>query len=177
MGGNLPKFASFLPLVMIMVLGAQETIAQTPAPKPAAKPKQRALAVIVNLKNPLKNITSKELQKTMTLEKRFWSNKKAIVLLQRPRKSIETKIVLKHIYKMSSRKLKKYWVSKLFNGKISGIPSTIRSSKRVIRAVAKSESAISVIFADEATTAIRILKIDGKSPKDKGYNLKTELKE
>ncbi len=135
------------------------------------KPKRRALAVIVNVTNPIKGLTSTQLRKTMTLSVQFWKNKKRIVLLQRPRKSPETRLLLKRVYKMSDRKLKKFWVSQLFNGRIPGIPSTIRSTTRTIHAVKKSANAVSVVFADEATSDVRILRIDGKLPGEKGYPL------
>lgn len=138
----------------------------------AKEPKDaQQLAVIVNKNSAVTNLTLEELQSFFTLEKQFWSNGKRVVLLLRHNETMEQKILLEKVYKMSAQELRKYWVAKIFGGQIPAIPSIVRSANSVIALVKRSEGAISVLRMSDVTEDVRVLTINGKSPGEAGYPL------
>ena len=135
------------------------------------KEKAEPLAVIVNKKSKLTDLTKEELHLYFTLSKQFWPDGQRVVLLLRPNESVEQKILLKKVYKMTGQELRKHWVAKIFAGDIPAVPSIIKTSPAAIALVKKSEGAISVVRLNEVTEDVRVLTIAGKAPKDPDYSL------
>ena len=155
---------------LLLVLLTSLVTVRAPSATPQTK-EQHVLAVIVNPKNKIKNLTMNELRRIMLGQKKTFTNGKNIVLLQRPGRSVEGRALLKKVYRMSSRKLRKYWVNLLFKGRIKAIPTTITKARGVLRAVAKHPDAISVVLLKDVNKRVKVLTIDGRKPGMKGYPL------
>jgi ABC-type phosphate transport system substrate-binding protein len=152
-------------LVLIPLLGPP-----TPA-KPAQKSNDAAI-VIVNLKNPTKNLSQKALKKLLSLQTKHWSNKAKVRLVLPKTGSKAQRVLLKKVFKMNIKKLKKYWAKMLYTNKISSKPKSAGAIKS-IKMVLKKSGGIAVIMRKALPKGIkvRILTIDGKSPGQKGYPL------
>jgi len=151
----------------VLLLGAAR-------PEPAAAPAQaapRALAVIVNPKNPITNLTFNELRGYLRLDQQFWSSKERLELFLRPDDSPAMQILLDRVYRMTAEELDKHWVGKIFRGEIRAKPKVAPNARAALSRVLKVPGALSVVLAGESTEGARVLTIDGKSPGDPGYPL------
>ena len=72
---------------------------------------------------------------------------------------------------MSTKKLKKYRVLKMFSGDIPAKPAYVPSPKAATKKIRTSPGAISVVRAADIPKGVRVLKINGKKPGQPGYPL------
>ncbi len=156
----------FLPMFILLPLLGQ------PSQAKVEKKSHGAAIVIVNPKNPTKNLTQKELKKILSLQVKHWSNRAKVRLLLPKTGSKAQRVLLKKVYKMNIKKLKKYWAKLLYTNKISSKPKsagTIKSIKMVMR----KSGGIAVIMAKALPKGVKvkILRVDGKAPGQKGYLL------
>ena len=142
------------------------------APPPravAAEP--TAIAVVVNPRNPVTDLSLRQLRSYFKLEQQYWPSKERCEVFLRPTRSKEADILLDRVYQMSNEELRKYWVGKIFRGEISSKPSVIPTAKAAGARVGSVTGALTVILADEVPEGVRVLTIDGKKPGDEGYPL------
>jgi len=159
----------FLKLAALVLLAAA-----APEMRPEGAPgalTAKALAVIVNPRNPTTNVSFNELRSYLKLERGFWPDKTRCELLLRPSNSLEMEILFAKVYRMSSDELRKYWVGKVFRGEISAKPSVVPTVASACSRVQKILGALTVMLADEVPEGVRVLTIDGKKPGDEGYPL------
>ena len=105
----------------------------------------------------------------LTLE--IWPNKKRVAIYLPRSSTVEHKILLNKIYKMSNRKLQKYWVLKMFDGAIPTKPAYVPSAKAAGKKVRTFLGALAVVDASKVPEGVRVLLIAGKKPGQKGYPL------
>jgi hypothetical protein len=129
------------------------------------------LAVIVHPKNPVTKVSMAELRAYLKVEKEFWPDRKRCDVYLPQSTTDEYDVLLQKVYRMSHKKLQKYWVRRLFSGEISAKPSYVPSAKAAGEEVMKSEGAISIVSGKEVPKDVRILLIDGKKPGEDGYPL------
>jgi hypothetical protein len=138
---------------------------------------RQALAIIVNPKNSVTNLSFNELRAYFKLEQQFWPDKQRIEVFLRPSSSTEMQILLDEVYKMTSAKLRKYWVGRVFRGEIPSKPSVVPTAKSARTRVLKVPTALTVVMLDEVPEGVRVITIDGKKPGDEGYRLNLETGE
>ncbi len=141
------------------------------APKVAKDDGLLHLAVIVNKKNPVTDLQFSELRAIMTLERQFWPDRHRVALYLPRSNTAEHKILLAKIYKMSTKKLRKYWVLKMFSGDIPAKPAYVPSAKAAAKKVRKSPGAVSVVRLADIPKGVRVLLINGLKPGQPGYPL------
>ena len=155
-------------LILSTAREARPALTEPPAEK------RVALAVIVNVNNPLLNVSLEDLRKYFLLERKFWPNGLKVAPFLCPSESVEQQILLDKLFQMSSAELRKYWVAKLFSGQIAAIPTVARNSGMATAVVAKSESAIAVMVAGNLPAGVRCLTVNGRTPMDPDYPLTRE---
>lgn len=130
------------------------------------------LDIIVNKTNPVNDISFKDLIRIFKYEKMYWDNGKKIFFIMHESGSYEKECVLKKIYRMTNKELKKFWISKMFKGEITSFPRTMSSNESVKRFVSSVPNAVGYIDANFTDDSVKVLKINGKTSKDNGYILK-----
>lgn len=150
-----PTFIIFIAALLISTLAYAEEV-----------------AVIVNKENATDEVSFKELVKIFKQEKQHWEDGKKIYLIMQETGSPEKKVVLKEIYKMTDEELKKFWLAKMFRGEISSFPKVLGSNEAVKRFVSEVPNAIGFIDASFVDESVKVLRINEKSPGEKGYILK-----
>lgn len=150
------------PLLLLIAAGT---------PTLAEPPKEIALAVVVNAKNPVKKISFGELRAYLKMTRQFWPTKKRCDLYLPPHTTDAYKILLAKVYKTTHKKLQKYWVRKLFSGDIPAKPAYVPSAKAAASLIKKHLGALTVLPVDKVPKGARVLLVDGKKPGDKGYRL------
>jgi ABC-type phosphate transport system substrate-binding protein len=129
------------------------------------------VAVIVNRENPIDDLTYDQLVKIFKQDKRHWNDGRPIYLIMQEAGSPEKELVLKKVFKMDQEALKKFWLTRIFRGEIPSFPKTLSSNAAVRRFVGQVAVAIGFIDASTADETVKVLRIDGKMPGEKGYLL------
>ena len=125
----------------------------------------RDLAVITDKANPSIDVSGKDLVKLFRKDSSQWPDgRRATVFLGEPG-SADGKLVLEKIYGMSADQLKVF-VTKQKDIVVLG------SDELVIKAVAEHPGAIGIVNVYAISSAVKVLKVDGKLPLDQGYFLR-----
>jgi ABC-type phosphate transport system substrate-binding protein len=129
------------------------------------------LAIVVNPENPVEELSLKYLARIFRLEKQYWEGAKRIYLVLRESGSVEKEIALKTIYNMSDEALKKLWLYKVYREEIPSFPKVVNSNETVIRFVSQLSNAVGFIDASRLDRRVKVLRIEGRLPGEKGYPL------
>ncbi|MFQ5901268.1 MAG: hypothetical protein ACE5IH_06905 [Thermodesulfobacteriota bacterium] len=129
-----------------------------------------AIAVIVNKSNSVNELTFNDLKRIFRMDRLYWNGDK-IYLLLREDGSREKKVLLNKVYRMTSKGLKKFWMSKMFKGEIDSYPKLVISSATMKVYISNAHNGIGIIIASEVDDTVKVLKIDGKLPEEPGYML------
>ena len=129
------------------------------------------IAIIINNENPIDEISSGELIRIFKQEKKQWRDGRQVYLIMQEAGSPEKEVVLKKIFKMDPEELKRFWMAQMFRGEISSFPKTLSSNAAVKRFVGQVAVAIGFVDASIIDQSVKVLRIDGKLPGEKGYLL------
>jgi|FLOH01.1.fsa_nt_gi hypothetical protein len=136
-----------------------------------ASQEQVVYAVIVHIDSKIDDLSLSDLKKYMKVDRRHWPDKSSVILFQRPLSSALQKYMLEEIYGMTERQLRRHFVSLMNKGSIGAIPSVVKEREMVCRLVGKKDGGLAVVVAGDLPKTVKALKIDGKSPGEKGYPL------
>ena len=130
------------------------------------------VAVIVNPDNPIDSITSAELRKVFSGEKRSWNSSLPVFLVVRAPQTHEREILLSRILKMSESEYKQYWVRKVYSGEVPREPLTLLSNGMQLEAVRAEKGGIALIDFQDIRQGVKVIKVDGRLPGTAGYPLR-----
>ena len=132
------------------------------------------IAVIVNKSNPVSDISYNELKQILEARKQYWDKGEKITLIFKPITSFETLILIDRIYKIHYEDFDKYWFLKVYEQKILEFPKILNSTGTINILVSEIPGAIAFIDVNDVSKRgnIKMLKINGKMPEEKGYPLK-----
>jgi ABC-type phosphate transport system substrate-binding protein len=130
-----------------------------------------AVAVIVNQSSSVRDLSMRDLEKMLKVEKQYWDDGKKVYLVLQESGSAEKEIVREKLLHMSEADVKKLMLAKLFRGDITALPKTLSSRASVVKFVATIPNAIGYVDVSATDASVRILRIDGKAPGDPGYQL------
>jgi ABC-type phosphate transport system substrate-binding protein len=123
----------------------------------------RDIAVIAHAGNSSSGVSSTDLQKLIKTDSSKWPDgKKVTIFLSNPG-SGDGKLVLQRLYKLSPEEIKPFVDSHKSSIMVLG------SDELVLNAVANNPGAIGVVNVYSITSAVKVLKIDGKLPLEQGY--------
>jgi ABC-type phosphate transport system substrate-binding protein len=129
------------------------------------------VAVIVNQENRLSNVSVPELIRIFQLVQQRWPSGDKVHLIMQEEGTIEKRIVLDKIYRMSSDELKRFWLAKIYRGELTSFPETLGSNESLIRFVSRVRNAIGYIDARLVDDSVKVIRIEGKLPGMTGYFL------
>jgi phosphate transport system substrate-binding protein len=128
------------------------------------------VAVVVNPKNPVSNVTRTDLRKIFSGEKRTWAGGVSVQLIVRAPGSLE-RVVLLRLLGMSEREYKQYWIAQVFHGDAQAEPVALFSNGMQKEAIAAFPGAIALVVLGDVKPGMKVLKVDGHSPGEPGYSL------
>jgi len=105
-------------------------------------------------------------------ERKTWSNGKKVTLVMRDEGQPERDAVLKLIYRMRERDFNSYFLHAAFTGESTEAPKTLSSAAGMIKFVFNVPGAIGYVRASEVNDTVKVVKIDGLSPREGGYKMK-----
>ena len=161
-------------LALFAVAAIAAAFAESPLPGSAqtgVSLRNQPIAVLVNVNNPVANISLQGFRSIFSGEKKFWGPSQPILLVMPPRETFERQVVLRVLLQMDETAYRRYWVQRLFRAESDSTPIDADSSEMVKRAVSSVRGAVGTIAGSSVETKYRILQIDGKLPGDPDYPL------
>jgi ABC-type phosphate transport system substrate-binding protein len=169
--------AATLTLAAVAVVaagGAVSTPAHALAPSqqaPQFSPRADHLAVIVNLSNPVEDLSLKELRNIVMVERTHWPDGRKITVTLREPGLPERQAVLSLVYGMSEAGFTRYFLHATFTGQIPNSPRMLSTSELVRRFLVNVPGAIGFVRQVDADTSVKTVRIDGRMPGTPNYSL------
>jgi len=129
------------------------------------------VAVVVHPSCPVTDISLADLRQRMLLLRRHWPDGHRVVVLMRPTGTPEQEVFLHKVARMDERALRRHWISLLNSGRISHIPSTVRTPATVATILQQVRGAIALLPAADVPAGLRVLAVEGRRPGEEGYSL------
>jgi ABC-type phosphate transport system substrate-binding protein len=130
------------------------------------------IAVVVNSDTPVSDLSLSEVRKVLLGERQYWNSKLPVTLLIRAPVARERDVVLQVIYQMSEAQFKQYWVAKIFRAEAASPPKIVYSNDMQYDLVSAIPGAIAFVDAKAVRPGVRVLRVDGHLPGEKGYPLR-----
>jgi ABC-type phosphate transport system substrate-binding protein len=130
------------------------------------------VAVVVNSDTPVTDLSLAEVRKVFLGERQYWNPKLPVVLLIRAPVARERDVVLRVIYQMSEEQYTQYWVAKIFRAEVTSPPKIVYSNDMQYELVAAIPGAIAFVDARNVRPGVKVVRVDGKLPGEKGYPLR-----
>ena len=165
---------SLLAMVILLAL-PREQKAQGGAPslKLRANPSQ-ALAIVVNRSNPIDNLSFSDLRKIFMGERNHWPNGHRIAIAMLDYGQPERRVVLRQIYRMDEKSYEDYVLGVMFRGDVFVAPKTLSSPTILRKFVFNAPGAIGYLRSRDVDETVKVVRIDGLLPEDKGYRLQMD---
>lgn len=126
------------------------------------------VAVVVNPKNPLGNLTRSELRKIFAGEKRTWAGGLPVKIITRVPGSYEH-LVLLRLLRMNEGEYKQYWIAQVFQGEAQTEPAAMFSNGMQKEAIGAFPGAIALVEVVDVKIGMKVVKVDGHLPGERGY--------
>lgn len=139
---------------------------------PAVPSLQAEIAVVVHPGVPETDLTFAEIRKVLMGDRQFWSSKLRVTLLIRAPESRERDAVLKTIYRMTEAQFRQYWIGKVFRAEAASGPKIVYSNEMATELAVAIPGSIAFVDAARVPPGLKVLKIDGRLPGEKGYPLR-----
>jgi hypothetical protein len=117
------------------------------------------------------DLSMAELRTILLGDRQYWSSKQRITLLIRAPVAPERDVALKRVYQMSEAQFRQYWIAKVFRAETAIGPKTIYSNKIAVDLLRTLPGTIAFIRASEVPKDLKVVKIGGRLPGEKGYAL------
>ncbi|MFL6414768.1 MAG: hypothetical protein ACJ74Y_03760 [Bryobacteraceae bacterium] len=130
------------------------------------------IAIVVRPDVPIDDLSFADVRKLFLGERQFWPKNVRVTLLIRAPSARERDVVLKEIYQMSEAQFRQYWISKVFRADVSTGPKIVYSGEMATELVSAIPGAVTFLPASKVPKDLKILKIDGHVPGEKGYPLR-----
>ena len=152
------------------VMLAAVLLALAAAPLAAADSKGD-VAVVVRPELPLDSLSFSEVRKLLLGDRQFWTPGLRVTLLMRAPAAREREVILKTVYRMSEAEFRRYWIEKVFRAEAPSGPKIVYSNETATDLVASIPGAVAFVDAAKVPKGLKVLRIDGRLPGDKGYPL------
>jgi ABC-type phosphate transport system substrate-binding protein len=129
------------------------------------------IAVVVNKEVPVDNLTFAELRKILLGDRQFWTSNVRVTLLIRAPMAHERDVVLRDILEMSEAQFRQYWIGKVFRAESSTAPKTVYTNEMAGSLLNNIPGSMTFIESTQVPKGVKVLRIDGLLPGEKGYPL------
>jgi ABC-type phosphate transport system substrate-binding protein len=137
----------------------------------AGAPAGTDIAIVVGSNVPVDNLTFAELRKLLLGDRQFWSSNLKVTLLIRAPSARERDVILRSVLQMSEAQFRQYWIGKVFRAESAAAPKTVYSTEMAVTLVNSIPGAVAFIDASQLPKDLKVVRIDGLRPGDKGYPL------
>ena len=132
---------------------------------------EQNLAVVVNLSNPVQNLSMPELRRIFLGERSHWPNGRRITLVMMEPGQPERAVVLRDICQMNETDFNNHFLHGVFTGEVLVSPKTLATPVGVRKFVFNVPGAIGYLRVSDLDSSVKAIRIDERGPEDKGYRL------
>src|SRR6266478_132873 len=132
---------------------------------------EQNLAVVVNLSNPVQNLSMAELRRIFLGERSHWPNGRRITLVMMEPGQPERAVVLRDICQMNETDFNNHFLHGVFTGEVLVSPKTLATPVGVRKFVFNVPGAIGHLRVSDLDPSVKAVRIDERGPEDKGYRL------
>jgi hypothetical protein len=111
-------------------------------------------------------------RKVLLGERQFWNSGLRVTLLIQAPTAREREVVLKTVYHMSEAEFKQYWIAKVFRAEATNSPKIVLSNEQALELLNIVPGSVAFVDSTAVPKGVKVLKIDGKLPGEKGYPLR-----
>ncbi len=129
------------------------------------------IAIVVRPDVPADNLSFTELRKLVLGDRQFWSSNLRVTLLIRAPMARERDAVLNDILQMTEAQFRQYLIGKVFRAEAAAGPKTVYSNDMAAGLVETIPGSIAFMDAATVPKSLKILRIDGLLPGERGYRL------
>jgi ABC-type phosphate transport system substrate-binding protein len=130
------------------------------------------VAIVVHPDVPVDNLSLPELRRLLLGDRQFWSSNLRVTLLVRAPVSRERDVILKTIYQMSEAQFRQYWIAKIFRAEAASGPRIVYSNEMAAELAVAIPGAVAFMAAAQVPRNLKVLRLNGLLPGDKGYPLR-----
>ena len=138
---------------------------------PAAAQAPADVAVVVHPDVPVDNLSLSDLRRLLLGDREFWPASVRVTLLVRAPIARERDVVLKNVCQMTEAQFRQHWIAKVFRAETALAPKIVYSSEMAIDLVNRIPGAITFIDMSQTSSRLKVIRIDGRLPGEKGYPL------
>lgn len=156
--------ALFIGLVALVLLADNHKYAWAQSPSDT-------LAIVVNKANPIEEISSVDLRKIFLGQRSNWDKGGAITIAMRDTGQTERLTILQQVCHMTESEFNRYFLQATFTGQVQAPPKRFATAAGVREFVAALPGAIGYLRINEVNGAVKVLRVNGRLPRDPGYEL------
>jgi phosphate transport system substrate-binding protein len=167
---------SLIIVLVLLLLGdgsAQKTV-RASADVQNSVATDEGIAIVVNQENTVENLSMKDLRSIFLGERSHWGNGRRITLVMMEPGQLERKAILRDIYRMNEADFSRHFLQGLFTGEVFVSPKTLASPVGVRKFIFNVPGAIGYVRASDVDSTIKVVRIDGRLPDDKDYELRMQ---
>jgi hypothetical protein len=130
------------------------------------------VAIVAHPDVPIDNLSFAELRHLLLGDRQFWTptNVRVTLLIRAP-VARERDVILMKIYQMNEAQFRQYWISKVFRAESSAGPKIVYSNDMAASLVGSIPGSVAFVDSLAIPKGLKVLKVDGKAPGEKGYPL------
>jgi ABC-type phosphate transport system substrate-binding protein len=128
------------------------------------------MAVVVNAKNSVNNLTMTELRNLFAGDRHSWAGGIVVKIFVRASGTNERTTLLK-LLGMSEGEYKQYWISQVFRGEAQAQPLALPSNGMQKEAVAAFPGGIALMDTQDVKPGMKVVRVNGRLPRETGYPL------
>jgi hypothetical protein len=129
------------------------------------------VAIVVHPDVPIDDLTISELRHLLLGDREFWPASVRVTLLIRAPIAHERDVVLKNVCQMTEAQFRQHWIAKVFRAETALAPKIAYSTEMAGDLVNRIPGAITFMDASEVGKGLKVVRIEGRLPGEKGYSL------
>ena len=130
------------------------------------------VAVVVHPSVTVNDLSFTEVRKLLLGDRQFWSSNLRVTLLIRAPVAREREVILKTVYQMTEAQFRQYWIGKIFRAEAATGPKIVYSNDEATELASAIPGSIAFVDASRIPKGLKVLRIDGRLPGEKGYKLR-----
>jgi hypothetical protein len=130
------------------------------------------VAVVVRPDLPVDDLSFADVRKLLMGDRQFWTTGVRVTLLMRAPVAREREVILKAVYRMTEAEFKRYWIEKVFRAEATSQPRFVYSNETATELVGAIPGAVAFVDAARVPKGLKVVRIDGLLPGDRGYPLR-----
>ena len=142
------------------------------APVRAADQSTADIAVVANSSVPVDNLSLAELRRILLGDKEFWAPGVRVTLLIRAPIARERDVAVQHVCEMTEAQFRQHWIAKVFRAEAANGPRIVYSNEMATELANAIPGAVAFVEAPQVPKGMKVLRINGLLPGDKGYPLR-----